>query len=278
MAREGTLKNLERLKGQNWPLKGFLRHMKNDISLHAKSLGYAIFKEVVPPPGVALMKRARRGQPPAIQLSKEVTEEEEEEEVMEDSELVCDGAAVDVVSSPKDDANDRKTLAEQMEDAGKGKEPATAAKPKVIPKSDKRIVIGEEKEMNKAEGGQEEKKEGGAKSPCLDLVLSGVPKKKKGSIESASPEPPSKKEKGAEEEGLTAEGGHDWQQSTEPPYSTNFTGIFGDEGSRIAVRTRGDERKLTVISLPSANRSCVYQGETGLAMGSGLCPRSWRRS
>ncbi|PKA50441.1 hypothetical protein AXF42_Ash021060 [Apostasia shenzhenica] len=142
------------------------------------------------------MKRDRRGQPPAIQLSKEVTEvEEEEEEVMEVPEPIYGEVAVDVVSSPEDDANDRKTLAELLEDAGKVKEPATAAKPKVIPKSDKGIVIGEEKERNKVKGGQEEKREGGAKSPCLNLVLSGVPKKKRGSTESASPEPPSKRGK-----------------------------------------------------------------------------------
>ncbi|PKA51458.1 hypothetical protein AXF42_Ash002823 [Apostasia shenzhenica] len=175
MAGEGTLKNLERLKGQNWPLKGFFRHVKNDISLHAKSLGYVIFKEVVPPPGAALMKTVRRGQPPAIQLSKEVTEVEEEEEVMEVPEPVCGRAAVNVVSSPEDDTNDRKTVAELMED---GKKPTTTAKPKVIPKSDKGIVIGEEKERNKAEVGQEEKREGRAESPYLDLVLVGSPRRK----------------------------------------------------------------------------------------------------
>ncbi|PKA61075.1 hypothetical protein AXF42_Ash005971 [Apostasia shenzhenica] len=64
-AGEGTLRNLERLKGQNWPLKDLLRHVKNDISLYAKALGHAIFKETTPPPDTALMKRARRGQPPA---------------------------------------------------------------------------------------------------------------------------------------------------------------------------------------------------------------------
>ncbi|PKA48328.1 hypothetical protein AXF42_Ash021312 [Apostasia shenzhenica] len=243
MAGEGTLKNLERLKGQNWPLKDFLRHVKNDISLYAKSLGYAIFKEVVPPPSAALMKRAKRGQPLAIQLSKEVTEMEKKVEVMEVLELVCGGAAVDVVFSPENVTDDRKSLAELMEHAGKGKEPATTAKPKVIPKNDKRVILGEEKKKNKAEEGQEEKREEGAESPCLDLVPSGVPKKKRGSSESASPEPPSKKGKGAKEEGLAVEAGHDWQQSTEPPYSTNFIGVFRDEGSRIAVRTRGDERE-----------------------------------
>ncbi|PKA64117.1 hypothetical protein AXF42_Ash005129 [Apostasia shenzhenica] len=205
MAGEGTLKNLERLKGQNWPLKGFLRHVKNDISLHTKSPGYAIFKEVVPPPDVVLMKRARRGQPPAVQLSKEVIEVGEEQ-VMEVPEPVYGGAAIDLVSSPKDASNDRKTLAELMEDVGKGKEPATAAKPKVIPKSDKGIVSGEEKERNKAEGGQEEKTGEGAGSPCLHLVLSGVPKKKRDSSESASPEPPVKEGERCRRRGLCCRG------------------------------------------------------------------------
>ncbi|PKA67279.1 hypothetical protein AXF42_Ash004772 [Apostasia shenzhenica] len=44
MIGEGTLKSLERLKGQSWPLKGFLRHVKNDISLYAKMLGWARFR------------------------------------------------------------------------------------------------------------------------------------------------------------------------------------------------------------------------------------------
>ncbi|PKA59802.1 hypothetical protein AXF42_Ash011927 [Apostasia shenzhenica] len=138
----------------------------------AKELGYAIFKEVVPPPGTVLMKRARRGKPPTTQLSKEVTEE--------------------------------------------------------------------------------------------------VPKKKRGPSESTSPKPPSKKAKSVEEEGLAAGGEHDWQQSIEPLYSTNFAGIFGDEGTRMAVRTKGDERRLTVVSLPPANQGDIYRGEVGLALGSGL--------
>ncbi|PKA52408.1 hypothetical protein AXF42_Ash019792 [Apostasia shenzhenica] len=269
MAGEGTLKNLERLKGQNWPLKDFLRHIKNDIFLYAKSLEYVIFKEVVPSPGAVLMKKARRGQSPAIQLNKKVTKAEEEQ-VMEVPEPVCGGAAVNVVSSPDDAIDDRKTLTELMGVTGKGKELATAAEPKVIPKSDKGIVIREERERNKAEGGQEEKIGEGAGSPCLDLVLSVVLKKKRGSSESASPEPPSKKGRGAKEEGFAVEGGHDWQQSTEPPYSTNFMGVFRDEGSRIVVRIRGDERKLTIISLPSVNQNCIYRGKAGLAMRSGL--------
>ncbi|PKA65416.1 hypothetical protein AXF42_Ash005750 [Apostasia shenzhenica] len=141
------------------------------VSLHAKVLGYTIFKEVTPHPGTVLMKRARRGQPPATQLSKEITKE--------------------------------------------------------------------------------------------------VPKKKRGPSEVASREPPAKKGKGAEE-GLAAEGGHDWQQSVEPPYSTNLTGIFGDEDTRIAVRTKEDQRRLTVISLLSANQGSIYRGEVGLALKSGL--------
>ncbi|PKA46360.1 hypothetical protein AXF42_Ash021457 [Apostasia shenzhenica] len=46
------------------------------------------------------MKRARRGQPPATQLSREITEVGEEEEIGV-PEPVCGGTAVDVVSSPR---------------------------------------------------------------------------------------------------------------------------------------------------------------------------------
>ncbi|PKA55872.1 hypothetical protein AXF42_Ash018779 [Apostasia shenzhenica] len=70
MAGEGMLRNLERLKGHNWPIKDFLRHVKNDISLYGQALEYAIFKETIQPPGTILMKRARMGQPLAAQLSK----------------------------------------------------------------------------------------------------------------------------------------------------------------------------------------------------------------
>ncbi|PKA56172.1 hypothetical protein AXF42_Ash011101 [Apostasia shenzhenica] len=38
-AGSATLKTLEKLKGQSWPLKDFLRHVRNDVSLHAKALG-----------------------------------------------------------------------------------------------------------------------------------------------------------------------------------------------------------------------------------------------
>ncbi|PKA46617.1 hypothetical protein AXF42_Ash019358 [Apostasia shenzhenica] len=138
----------------------------------AKALGYAIFKEVIPPPGTVLMKRAKRGQPPATQLSREIAEE--------------------------------------------------------------------------------------------------VPKKKRGPSESTSPEPPSKKAKSVEEESFAAGGEHDWQRSIEPPYNTNFTGIFGDEGTRMTVRTKGDDRRLTIVIVPIVNKSCVYRGEVGLALGSGL--------
>ncbi|PKA48309.1 hypothetical protein AXF42_Ash021214 [Apostasia shenzhenica] len=65
MAGSATLKTLEKLKGQSWPLKDFLRHVRNDVSLYAKTLGYAVLKEVIPPPSTVLMKRARRGKPPA---------------------------------------------------------------------------------------------------------------------------------------------------------------------------------------------------------------------
>ncbi|PKA63286.1 hypothetical protein AXF42_Ash017754 [Apostasia shenzhenica] len=100
-------------------------------------------------------------------------------------------------------------------------------------------------------------------------ITEEVPKKKRGPSEVASPEPPAKRGKGAEQ-GFVVEGSHDWQQSVEPLYNTNLTGIFGDEDTRIAVRTREDQRSLTVISLPSANQGSVYQREVGLALGSGL--------
>ncbi|PKA59541.1 hypothetical protein AXF42_Ash016565 [Apostasia shenzhenica] len=212
MAREGTLKNLEKLKGKNWPLKGFLRHVKNEISLYAKTLGYVIFKEVVPSPGAILMKRARRGQPPTIQLSKEVIEVEEEQ-VIEVSESVCGGIAIDVVSSPEDTADNRKTLAELY--AGKGKEPAAAVEPKTVPKSDKGrgIVIegekGEEKEEGQ-EGAQKEWTKEETTSPCLDLVLSEVLKRKRGLPENTRQGSPSKKGKTLAEQEETAREEHDW--------------------------------------------------------------------
>ncbi|PKA58079.1 hypothetical protein AXF42_Ash019305 [Apostasia shenzhenica] len=106
--------------------------------------------------------------------------------------------------------------------------------------------------------------------PCLDLILRKVPKKRRGPSKSASLEPPSKKAKSVEEEGFAARGDHDWQRSIEPPISTNFTEIFGNEGTRMAVRTKGDDRRLTVVTTPTTNKSCVYRGEVGLALGSGL--------
>ncbi|PKA54366.1 hypothetical protein AXF42_Ash000199 [Apostasia shenzhenica] len=231
MAGQDTLKNLERLKGQSWPLKDFLRHVRNYISMYAKALG------------------------------SEVGEEEE----IEVPEPVCGGTAVNVVSSPEDAIDDRKTLA-KLGYTRKGKGPVSAAKPQTIPKGAKGSVIGEKEEGNKADGGQEKERTEG---PCLNLILSEVPKKKNGPSESTSPEPPSKKAKSVEEEGFATGGEHDWQQSVEPPYNTNFIGIFWDEGTRMAVRMRGDERRLTVVSLPSTNQGGVYRGEVGLALGSG---------
>ncbi|PKA64467.1 hypothetical protein AXF42_Ash007212 [Apostasia shenzhenica] len=240
-------------------------HVRNDVSLHAKALGYIILKEVTPPPGMILMKRARRGQPPATQLSREIIEVGEEEEIGV-SEPVCGGTAVDVVSSPEDTTDDRTILVE-LGYTGKRKEPVSATKPQTIPKGAKKIVIGEKTEGNEANRGQEKE---GTKRHCLDLILSEVPGKKRGPSESASLKPPNKKVKSVEEEGFAAGGEHYWQRSVEPPYSTNFVGIFGDEGTRMAVRTKGDDRRLTVVTMPTANKNCVYRGEVGLALGSGL--------
>ncbi|PKA46021.1 hypothetical protein AXF42_Ash021326 [Apostasia shenzhenica] len=61
MAGTSVQRDLEVLKGQNWPLKDFLRLVKNVVSLYAKSQGYTIFKEITPPAGIVLMRRARRG-------------------------------------------------------------------------------------------------------------------------------------------------------------------------------------------------------------------------
>ncbi|PKA65095.1 hypothetical protein AXF42_Ash013216 [Apostasia shenzhenica] len=96
MVGQDTLRNLERLKGRSWPLKDFLRHVRNDISLHAKTLGYNVLKEVIPPLGTVLMKRARRGYPPSTQLGKEAAAEGGGEKVGV-LEPVCGGAIVDVV-------------------------------------------------------------------------------------------------------------------------------------------------------------------------------------
>ncbi|PKA65722.1 hypothetical protein AXF42_Ash013137 [Apostasia shenzhenica] len=235
MAGQDTLKNLERLKGQSWPLKDFLRHVKNDISLHAKALRYIIFKEVAPPHGSVLMKRARRGQPPVVKLSREVTEVEEEEYVIEVSELVCGETAVDVVSSPEDAVDDKKTLTELY--AGKGKQLAVAAEPRAVPKGDKEKGIaiggkkGEEKEEG-LEGAQKEGAEGEDASPCLALVLSEVLKRKRGLPENIHQESPLKKGKTLAKEAVG--GGHDWQRSVESPFSTNFIGQF--EGGGLVTR------------------------------------------
>ncbi|PKA60949.1 hypothetical protein AXF42_Ash006584 [Apostasia shenzhenica] len=265
MAGTTILKNLRRLKGQSWPLKDFLRHVRNDVSLHAKALGYAVLKEVVPPPGTVLMKRARRGQPPATQLSKEIIEMGEEGET-EVSEPVCGGTAVDVVSSPDDATDNRKTLAE-LGYTGKGKGPVPAAKPQAIPKGATGIVIGDKEEGHKADRGQEKER---MEEPCLALVPREVPGEKRGLSGSAGPEPPSKKARSVEEEGFAAGEEHDWQRSVEPPYSTNFIGIFGDEGTRMAVRTKEDDKRLTVITMPTVNKNSAYRGEVGLALGGGL--------
>ncbi|PKA48449.1 hypothetical protein AXF42_Ash019905 [Apostasia shenzhenica] len=229
MAGAGTLKNLKKLKGQNWPLKDFLRHVKNDISLYAQALGYAVFKEMVPTPGMVLMKSARRGQPPAIQLSKELTEVVEEQGEIVVPEPVCGGTAIDVVFSLKDTTDDRKTLAKVMEEASKGKEHVTSARPKVVPKDNKWIVIGEKEGEKKAEEkdqkrGEEAEVQGETVSPCLDLVLKEVPKRKRDPKEKRSPEPLSKKGKTAEEGQLAVKGAYDWQRSINPPTTSILGG------------------------------------------------------
>ncbi|PKA53873.1 hypothetical protein AXF42_Ash011353 [Apostasia shenzhenica] len=96
----------------------------------------------------------------------------------------------------------------------------------------------------KGDGGQgKERMEG----PCLDLILSKVPKKKRGHSKSTSPESPSKKAKSVEEEGFDAGGEHDSQRSIEltAPISPG------------SLRTR-------------VQKSCVYRGKVGLALWSSL--------
>ncbi|PKA45601.1 hypothetical protein AXF42_Ash010940 [Apostasia shenzhenica] len=210
------------------------------------------------------MKSARRGHP-VTQLSKEVAAEGEGEEIRV-PELVCGGAVVDVVSSPEDTADDKKTLTE-LGYTGKGKELMPAAKPQATPKGNTGVVIGEKKEGNKADGDQEKEK---VEGPCLDLVPMEVHGEKRDSSGNTESEPPQKKAKSAEGRGFTAGEEHDWQRSVEPPYSTNFSGVFGDIGVKLAVRTTGVDRRMTVLTVPSENKGQVFRGEVGLALGSGL--------
>ncbi|PKA55676.1 hypothetical protein AXF42_Ash011968 [Apostasia shenzhenica] len=192
VAGQETLRNLEKLKGQSWPLKDFLRHVRNDIFLHAKTLGYDVLKEVAAPSGVATMKRARRGHP-VTQLSKEVAAKGEGEEIRV-PEPVCGGAVVDVVSSPDDTADDKKTLAE-LGYTGKGKEPMPATKSQAIPKGSAGVIIGGKEESNKAAVGQEKDR---VEEPHPE-VAPKAPGEKKGNSGNSEPEPPQKKVRNKEE-------------------------------------------------------------------------------
>ncbi|PKA46321.1 hypothetical protein AXF42_Ash020845 [Apostasia shenzhenica] len=210
------------------------------------------------------MKRARRRHP-ATQLSKEVAEVGEGEKIRV-PEPVCGRAVVDTVSSPVDTVDEKKTLAE-LGYTGKGKGPMPATKPQAIPKSGTRTVIREKNEGDKADRGPKKEK---VEGPCLDLILREVHGEKRGSSGNTEPEPPQKKARSVEERGFAAGEEHDWQRSVEPPYSTNFAGIFGDVGMKLAVRTTGDDRRMTVLTVPSENKGQVYRGEVGLALESGL--------
>ncbi|PKA62611.1 hypothetical protein AXF42_Ash012198 [Apostasia shenzhenica] len=263
MAGQDTLRNLGRLKGRSWPLKDFLRHVRNDISLHAKTLGYNVLKEVDPPLGTVQMKRARRGHPPATQLGKEAAVGGEGVEV-EIPELVCGGAIVNVVSSSDDAADDKKTLPE-LGYTGKGKEPMPATKPQAISKEGAGITIGGKGESNNATVGQE--KVGESHS---ELIPKEVPGEKRGNSGNSEPEPPKKKARGKEVGGFAAREPHKWEKSVEPPFSAIFTGYFGDDGVRMAVRTTGVDRRLTVVTVPSDIKGRTYRGEVGLALEGGL--------
>ncbi|PKA62937.1 hypothetical protein AXF42_Ash007733 [Apostasia shenzhenica] len=279
MAGEGTLKNLEKLKGQNWPLKDFLRHVKNDISLNSQALGYVIFKETIPLPSTILMKRARRGQPPSTQLSNEIVKVGEGQGDIEVPELVGSGTAVDVASSSEDTMEDGKTLAEVLKSAGKGKEPATPTKPKVVPKSNKGIVLGGDKGQEKAkkegqrkedkgqDGAQEKGVEGAAASPFLDLMVKEVSKRKRDPLEKRSPEAPSKKGRTAEEGQMTFKEMPDWQRSID---GVNFTGRFGDDSAKIAMETRENGKRLTILSQQSSSQGLAVPVDMGLAIGGDL--------
>ncbi|PKA46663.1 hypothetical protein AXF42_Ash021536 [Apostasia shenzhenica] len=273
MAGTSVQKNLEVLKGQSWPLKDFLRLVKNDVSLYARSQGYTIFKEVVPPPETVLMKRARKGQPPATQLSKQVVEEAEGEEVVV-PEPVCSGISIDVVSSPDDSGDDGKTLAEVMKEAGKGKEPASLARPKVIPKGAAGVAIGEK-------GGREEVAEGGpgreiVEVPCPTAAASShvmvsleAPKEKRGPSEKNSLEPPLKKRRSDKEGGATDEE-REWGKTVEPPLCRNFTGEFTGEGSKFVVSASEAKRQMTITSDQTSNLFNPVRGDLGLVLAGGL--------
>ncbi|PKA62347.1 hypothetical protein AXF42_Ash009231 [Apostasia shenzhenica] len=279
MAGGAIQRNLEALKGKNWPLKDFLRLVKNDVSLYAKSQGYTILKEIVPPPGTMLMKRARRGQPPATQLSKQIVEEVGEEEV-EVPKPVCSGISIDVVSSPDDSRDGKKTLAEVIEGAGKGKEPASLARPKVIPKGAAGVTIG-------GKGGKEEVAESGPGKKMVEvlfperevvvassqaLVSLETPGKKRGPSKENSPEPPLKKGKGVKE-GEPDEG-REWEKSVEPPFCLNFTGRFASEGSKFVVSATEMERRMTLTSEQSSNQFNPVRGDLGLILAGGLATRA----
>ncbi|PKA61611.1 hypothetical protein AXF42_Ash018224 [Apostasia shenzhenica] len=248
--------------------------------MYAKSQGYTIFKEITPPLGTVLMRRARRVQPPATQLSKQVVEEAGEEEV-ELPEPVCGGISIDVVSSPDNSGDDKKTLAEVMEEAGKGKEPASLARSKVIPKAAVGITIGRK-------GGREEAAEGGAGkemavvpcpgeeavvAPSQALVSLETPKKKRGPPEENSLEPPVKKGKSDKEGGETDEE-REWGKSVEPPLCRNFTGEFAGEGSKFVVSATEVKRKMIITSDQSSNLFNPVRGDLGLILAGGLATKA----
>ncbi|PKA65110.1 hypothetical protein AXF42_Ash013231 [Apostasia shenzhenica] len=275
MAGTSDHRNLEALKRQSWPLKDFLKLVKNDVSLYAKSQGYTIFTEVAPPPGAVLMRRARKGQPPAVQLSKQVAGVEGEEEA-EVPEPVCGGIPIDVVSSPDDSGDDKKTLAEVMKETGKGKEPASLAKPKAIPKGAVGIAIGgkgEGKEVNKGQGNERVEvprpEEEAAVTSCQALIPSKALRKRRSPSDGNSPEPPSKKGKSAEERGDVGE----WEKSTEPLLCINFTGEFAGVGTGVTVSATKVERKMTVVSQQTSSQFNPVRGDLGLILGGGLATR-----
>ncbi|PKA56678.1 hypothetical protein AXF42_Ash012808 [Apostasia shenzhenica] len=281
VAETSVQRSLEVLKGKNWPLKDFLRLVKNDVSLYAKSQGYTIFKEIDPPQGTVLMRRVRRGQPPATQLSKQIVAEEGEGETGV-PEPVCGGTPIDVVSSPDDSGSDRKTLAEVMEEAGKeagkGKEPASLARAKVIPKSGVGITIGGKGGERGAAGGGPGKEM--VVVPCPEkeaaVTVSQAPAafetpKKRGPPEENRVEPPLKRGKGFAE-GETGEE-HQWEKDVEPPFCLNFTGEFACGGTRFGLSSSEAVRKLTFTSEQSSNLLNPVRGDLGLILGGGLVNR-----
>ncbi|PKA55863.1 hypothetical protein AXF42_Ash018770 [Apostasia shenzhenica] len=172
-----------------------------------------------------------------------------------------------------------------MEEAGKGKEPALQARPKVIPKGASGITIG-------GKGGQEESAESGAgrevvEVPCAGgeetvapsqaLVSLETPKKKRGPSEKNSLEPPLKKRRSDKEGGETDEE-REWGKSVEPPLCRNFVGEFTGEGSKFVVSATEAKRRMMITSDQTSNLFNPVRGDLGLVLAGGLATSALEES